>query len=1188
VAAGDLVVADGTTTADLTVAVYLNATGLVSGAQIQPQVDAGATGFTAAAAGSQFAASFPADVAADPFVVATGDAEVVISQYVDTDGGTAPKGIEIWNVSSALIDFTARELVVEAYENGNATPATEATINTGALAPGAVLVIGGTDLESYMPPSVRFVDDPFTFNGNDALAVTLGGVTQDVFGTIGQDPGTAWTDGGSPAVSTADQNLALDPDFDFGDLDGWTDPTPRFQTESSASPPALTGFGEPPAGTATTTVQFASATATVNEGDSGTTPLTLNVSIANAPATGSTSADVVVVVPGGTATGGGDDFTLGTASVTFAAGVTAPQPVTLTVNGDLVEENTETIELALQSVTGGATGTPLVGVPGTATVTIVGDDAPLDVLITEIMLDPSDVSDNDGEYIELYNPTSAPIDLKDWRLEDTDIDGITIGIHTTPTSATTIPAYGFFLLCANDTPSSNGGITCDADYPRNAPTNGDPQLQLANSSPDGDEVILIDGTGAERDRVTYDDGTAWPNVSGKAMTFVGAPADNNKDPANWVSAATRQPGFDLLGGVFTGTTNDTGSPGTKGAEQVLPLRLALSVTPGWRMLAAPVDGLTVQTLADEGFVQGLPGAFPGGAPNVYLSYDGAGGATANTEWTAATALTDPLEAAEGFIWYLWNEDLPIDVVVEGTSPSGNVTPGGMAPSGIPTAGLPATQKWHLVGNPYPTAFDLDGLDLDDSDASTSDFDATVQVWDPTGGTYVMSGIEQGTTDDRIAPFQGFFVARTGNGAVGDRQTLTFDADYRTAETTTSYKSAAPAPTASAKASAKTEAGDVARLNLELVGTDADGRVLTFDAAAGVVLHPEATLGRDRWDAGKLNPLVTPSATLAVLGPDIGPDGTSTPDAPLALRSLPAALGAPVDLDLDVRAQGAGAVAALTLRWPSATNWPAGWTTTLTDRVTGQTVDLSAASEYAFAPSAAATGFAEAGPRTPTPYRPPTLAMTRDGASSKSGADAPRFRLRIGPPGTIPVELTGLTATATGEQAVTLTWQTATETNNAGFAVEQREGSGRWREVAFVGGAGTTTEAQTYRHTLANVPYGRHAFRLRQVDFDGTSAPSEAVEVAVELAGTYALAAYPNPVAGGQRATIDVTAREAQAVTVALYDVLGRRVAVLYDGEVAASETERVALPLRGLATGVYLVRAVGERFMATRRLTVVR
>jgi hypothetical protein len=42
------------------------------------------------------------------------------------------------------------------------------------------------------------------------------------------------------------------------------------------------------------------------------------------------------------------------------------------------------------------------------------------------------------------------------------------------------------------------------------------------------------------------------------------------------------------------------------------------------------------------------------------------------------------------------------------------------------------------------------------------------------------------------------------------------------------------------------------------------------------------------------------------------------------------------------------------------------------------------------------------------------------------------------------------------------------------------------------------------------------------------------------------------------------------------------------GEVAASATERLRLPMRGLASGVYVVRVVGERFSAARRVTVVR
>jgi predicted outer membrane repeat protein len=187
---------------------------------------------------------------------------------------------------------------------------------------------------------------------------------------------------------------------------------------------------------------------------------------------------------------------------------------------------------------------------------------------------------------------------------------------------------------------------------------------------------------------------------------------------------------------------------------------------------------------------------------------------------------------------------------------------------------------------------------------------------------------------------------------------------------------------------------------------------------------------------------------------------------------------------------------------------------------------------------------------------------------------------------LPVELTRFTAAVEGE-AVVLAWQTASETNNAGFAVEQRlADGGSWREVGFVQGAGTTTEAHSYAFRVEQVGYGRHAFRLRQIDLGGTSTPSDVREVERRLGGPYALSAYPNPFRSSAR--INLAAKEAQVVTVEVYDVLGRRVAVLFDGEVAAGQTQALRLAGQGLASGVYLVRVTGETFTATRRVTLVR
>ena len=85
---------------------------------------------------------------------------------------------------------------------------------------------------------------------------------------------------------------------------------------------------------------------------------------------------------------------------------------------------------------------------------------------------------------------------------------------------------------------------------------------------------------------------------------------------------------------------------------------------------------------------------------------------------------------------------------------------------------------------------------------------------------------------------------------------------------------------------------------------------------------------------------------------------------------------------------------------------------------------------------------------------------------------------------------------------------------------------------------------------------------------------------------FALAApAPNPTAGTAMVSFDVP--EASAVSVAVYDLLGRRVAVLAQGEMAAGRhTSR--LEAGALAPGVYVVWMQAGSFTATHRVTVVR
>ncbi|MEM1094621.1 MAG: right-handed parallel beta-helix repeat-containing protein [Bacteroidota bacterium] len=193
-------------------------------------------------------------------------------------------------------------------------------------------------------------------------------------------------------------------------------------------------------------------------------------------------------------------------------------------------------------------------------------------------------------------------------------------------------------------------------------------------------------------------------------------------------------------------------------------------------------------------------------------------------------------------------------------------------------------------------------------------------------------------------------------------------------------------------------------------------------------------------------------------------------------------------------------------------------------------------------------------------------------------------------GVLPVELTSFDATHTSD-TIHLHWTTASETNNAGFAVEMAavttDSTTTWTEQAFVDGAGTTLEAQDYSHTLPDLDIGTYRFRLGQVDFDGTVDYSTEVEVTLELAEGYVLStAYPNPFNPQTQFTLQVS--HDQQVAIAAYDITGRRVALLHAGTLAGQRQHTFAFDAANLASGLYLIRVTGERFSETQQVMLVK
>lgn len=80
--------------------------------------------------------------------------------------------------------------------------------------------------------------------------------------------------------------------------------------------------------------------------------------------------------------------------------------------------------------------------------------------------------------------------------------------------------------------------------------------------------------------------------------------------------------------------------------------------------------------------------------------------------------------------------------------------------------------------------------------------------------------------------------------------------------------------------------------------------------------------------------------------------------------------------------------------------------------------------------------------------------------------------------------------------------------------------------------------------------------------------------------------YPNPARG--MATLALDLPESGEVTIAVYDMLGRRVASSAAQGLAAGYGVRAEVPTQGLASGVYLVRATDGTASVTRRLAVLR
>jgi hypothetical protein len=188
---------------------------------------------------------------------------------------------------------------------------------------------------------------------------------------------------------------------------------------------------------------------------------------------------------------------------------------------------------------------------------------------------------------------------------------------------------------------------------------------------------------------------------------------------------------------------------------------------------------------------------------------------------------------------------------------------------------------------------------------------------------------------------------------------------------------------------------------------------------------------------------------------------------------------------------------------------------------------------------------------------------------------------------LPVELLSFRGELT-LQGVQLTWETATERNNAGFEVQRRnekQANDEWQVLGFVRGRGTTTEAQSYSF-LDRTASGKVQYRLKQVDFDGQFEYSNIIEVDAGLPKTFALEQnYPNPF--NPTTLISYQLPVASNVLLKVYDVLGREVMTLVNERQEAG-AYNFTLNASSLSSGVYFYRLQAGRFVETKKMMLVK
>lgn len=189
---------------------------------------------------------------------------------------------------------------------------------------------------------------------------------------------------------------------------------------------------------------------------------------------------------------------------------------------------------------------------------------------------------------------------------------------------------------------------------------------------------------------------------------------------------------------------------------------------------------------------------------------------------------------------------------------------------------------------------------------------------------------------------------------------------------------------------------------------------------------------------------------------------------------------------------------------------------------------------------------------------------------------------------LPVELASFISSV-NKNNVQLNWSTASESNNKGFSIERTKVSENlWSEIKFVNGAGSTSNPVSYSFEDKNLATSKYKYRLKQIDYNGNYKYYDLQnEVEIGVPAKFELGQnYPNPF--NPTTKINFALPLDSKVMLKVFDLTGREISTLVNGEVKPAGYYSVEFNGSGFASGLYIYRIQTDKESVSKKMVLVK